>query len=186
TWSDTLTGGVTLSYTVNGLTAGTVYRWRVRLLYRPGSKLGQSTSRWLYLPWNGPQEADFRTPRLLAPDRSTEVPPGQSAIYTHTLTNPIGQTQAFTLTGTSSHGYTVTAATSSGGPTVTLAGFACSPVTVTVHLPAMVGGGQDTTTVTVTSRLSGYDVVYDVTTIVPVRVTGAGVIHLPLILRRAV
>jgi len=67
-WSDVLTTGVVLSQTVGGLTGGTVYRWRVRLLYRPGNRLGQASGRWLYLPWNGPQEADFRTPGLPAPD----------------------------------------------------------------------------------------------------------------------
>ncbi|MCP4542303.1 MAG: hypothetical protein GY832_34715 [Chloroflexi bacterium] len=61
TWSDTLTSGIVLSQTANGLTADTIYRWRVRTLYRPGNPLGQTAGRWLYLPWNGPQEADFRT-----------------------------------------------------------------------------------------------------------------------------
>jgi len=68
-WSDVLTTGVVLSQTVGGLTGGTVYRWRVRLLYRPGDRLGQTSSRWLYLDGNGPQEADFRTPGLLAPNQ---------------------------------------------------------------------------------------------------------------------
>ena len=67
TWNDVLTTGVSLSRTVSGLHGGTVYRWRVRLLYRPGNRLGQAASRWLYLPWNGPQEADFRTLSVLAP-----------------------------------------------------------------------------------------------------------------------
>ena len=66
-WSDVLTTGITLSQTVGSLASNTVYRWRVRLLYRPGDRLGQVGSRWLYMPWNGPQEADFRTPSVLAP-----------------------------------------------------------------------------------------------------------------------
>jgi len=69
-WSHVLTNGLVLSQTVDGLTGDTVYRWRVRILYRPGNRLGQTGSRWLYLPWNGPQEADFRTPSLLSPDWS--------------------------------------------------------------------------------------------------------------------
>jgi hypothetical protein len=75
-WRDVLTTGVVLSQTVGGLAEGTVYRWRVRTLYHPGSRLGQVTSRWLYLPWNGPQEADFRTPHPLTPDisRATYLP----------------------------------------------------------------------------------------------------------------
>jgi hypothetical protein len=31
---------------------------RMRTLYRPGNPLGQTADRRLYLPWNGPQEAD--------------------------------------------------------------------------------------------------------------------------------
>jgi len=42
-------------------------------LYEPGNRLGQAGSRWLYLPWNGPQEADFRTPRVFAPDWGPRV-----------------------------------------------------------------------------------------------------------------
>jgi len=72
-WRDMLTTGVTLSQTVAGLSGNTVYRWRVRLLYEPGNRLGQAGSRWLYLPWNGPQEADFRTPRVFAPDWGPRV-----------------------------------------------------------------------------------------------------------------
>jgi hypothetical protein len=70
-WRDVLTTGVVLSQTVGGLAEGTVYRWRVRTLYPTGSRLGQVTSRWLYLPWNSPQEADFRTPHPLTPDISS-------------------------------------------------------------------------------------------------------------------
>ncbi len=72
-WSDVLTTGVVLSQTVDGLTGNTVYRWRVRLLYRPGNRLGQTSSRWLHLLWNGPQEADFRTQSLLAPDQNADI-----------------------------------------------------------------------------------------------------------------
>ena len=72
-WSDVLTNSVVLSQTIDGLTGSTVYRWRVRLLYPSGNPLGQTGSRWLYLPWNGPQEADFRTPSLLTPDRNIGV-----------------------------------------------------------------------------------------------------------------
>ena len=182
-WSDVLTTGVVLSQTVGGLTGGIVYRWRVRLLYRPGNRLGQTGGRWLYLPWNGPQEADFRTPRLLAPDRNANVLPGQLAVYIHTLTNPISETQTFTLTGVSSQGYAVTVATPSGAPTVTLSAFGWGPVTVTVQTPATaISGTQDTTVVTAASDLSGHHAVYDVTTIVPATAVALNDVFLPLIL----
>ena len=178
-WSDVLTTGVVLSQTVDGLTGGTVYRWRMRLLYWPSGQ-----SRWLYLPWNGPQEADFRTPSLLAPDRDAKALPGYSAVYTHTLTNPTSETQSFTLTAASSQGYTVTVATALGGLTVALPAFGCSPVTVTVQTPATaITGTQDTTIVTATSGLSGHDAVYDVTTVDLATADDPNKVFLPLILR---
>jgi hypothetical protein len=72
-WTDTLTTGVVLSQTVGGLTANTIYRWRVRMLYRSGNPLGQTASRWLYLPWNGSQEADFRTSDVMRSDLGMTV-----------------------------------------------------------------------------------------------------------------
>ena len=57
-WTTVTTNTVVLSQTVETLTGGAIYRWRVRMLYWPGDE----HSDWLYLPWNGPQEADFRTP----------------------------------------------------------------------------------------------------------------------------
>jgi hypothetical protein len=71
-WHDVVTTGLALSQTVSGLTGDTVYRWRARILYRPGNRLGQSGGRWLYLGWNGPHEADFRTPALLAHPSHTQ------------------------------------------------------------------------------------------------------------------
>jgi hypothetical protein len=62
TWIDTGTGGVAIEETVSGLTVGTPYHWRARLLYLPGNVLGQSAGRWIHIPWNGWQEADLRTP----------------------------------------------------------------------------------------------------------------------------
>ncbi len=183
-WRDTLTTGVTLSQTVEGLIGGTAYRWRVRTLYPPGNRLGQVNGRWLHLPWNGSQETDFRTPRLLAPDRSAQVQPGQSAIYTHTLTNPIGEAQVFTLTAISSQGYTVTIATLSSAPTVTMPGFDQALVTVTVQVPLTTAGdAEDTTVVTATGGLSGHDAVRDVTSIVMSTAANKPAIFLPLITR---
>jgi hypothetical protein len=46
---------------VSGLSAETAYHWRVRLLYKPGNRLGQAASPWLHVPWNAWTEQDFRT-----------------------------------------------------------------------------------------------------------------------------
>lgn len=62
TWTDVLTGGVTLTQTVTGLTPDTAYHWRARLVYLPGNRLGQSASRWLYPHGANETTADFRTP----------------------------------------------------------------------------------------------------------------------------
>jgi hypothetical protein len=52
-WNDTLTSGVVITQNVSGLAADAPYRWRARLLYRPGNHLGQAASRWVHVPWNG-------------------------------------------------------------------------------------------------------------------------------------
>jgi hypothetical protein len=61
-WTDVLTTGVELIQNVAGLTPETPYHWRVRLVYEPGNRLGQSASRWIHIPWNSWTEQDFRTP----------------------------------------------------------------------------------------------------------------------------
>jgi hypothetical protein len=176
-----------LSRTIAGLTAGTVYRWRVRTLHQSGDRLGQAAGRWLYLPWNGPQEADFRTPSLLIPDRQSTIAPGYAAVYTHTLINPISGTQTFTLTAASSGTgtVTITVAAPSGAPTTTLLAFGRSPITVTVHVSPTVISGTETTIVTATGSLSGYDVVRDVTTVEVATAADLSDAFLPLILRRS-
>lgn len=60
-WTDVLTTGVAITETVTGLTPGTPYHWRARLLYPPGNRLGQPASRWVHSPENGWHETDFRT-----------------------------------------------------------------------------------------------------------------------------
>jgi hypothetical protein len=176
-----------LSKTIADLTAGTVYRWRVRTLYQSGNRLGQIASRWMYLPWNGPQEADFRTPSLLAPDRQSTIAPGYAAVYTHTLINPISGTQTFTLTAASSSSatLTITVALPSGMPTATLLAFDRSPVTVTVYISPTVISATETTIVTATGSLSGYDTVRDVTTITWPAAADLSDTLLPLILRHS-
>jgi hypothetical protein len=73
-WTDTLTTGVVIAHSVTGLTPATPYHWRVRLLYRPGNRLGQSAGRWVHIPWNGWTEQDFRTPDVTVTERCTYLP----------------------------------------------------------------------------------------------------------------
>ncbi len=60
-WVDTGTAGAQLDELVNGLSADTLYHWRVRLLYHPATTPFQQYSRWLTVPWNGWNEARLRT-----------------------------------------------------------------------------------------------------------------------------
>jgi hypothetical protein len=60
-WIDTQTSGVLIRQDVTGLSPGTAYHWRARLLYRPGNWMGQAASRWVHIPWNGWAEQDWRT-----------------------------------------------------------------------------------------------------------------------------
>ncbi|HNT75825.1 MAG TPA: FG-GAP-like repeat-containing protein, partial [Anaerolineae bacterium] len=60
-WTDVLTTGVVITEDVTGLSLGTPYHWRVRLLYHPENALGQPSSRWVTIPWNGWNETDLRT-----------------------------------------------------------------------------------------------------------------------------
>jgi hypothetical protein len=60
-WINTEENGADIAETVTGLSPGTLYHWRARLLYRPGNVLGIPASRWVHMPWNGWLETDFRT-----------------------------------------------------------------------------------------------------------------------------
>jgi hypothetical protein len=71
-WVDVLIGNVAVTKTVSGLTPGLLYRWRVRLLYRPGNRLGQAAGPWLSIPWNSAGEGDFRI--LQNPPQFTSAP----------------------------------------------------------------------------------------------------------------
>jgi FG-GAP repeat protein/VCBS repeat protein len=64
TWMDSGTAGAAFDELVTGLSANTVYHWRVRILYHPATTPFQQYSRWFTQPWNGWQEADFRTALL--------------------------------------------------------------------------------------------------------------------------
>ncbi len=60
-WTDTGTAGAQLSELVSDLDRDTQYHWRVRVRYHPLATPYQPFSRWLTQPWNGQQEARFRT-----------------------------------------------------------------------------------------------------------------------------
>jgi hypothetical protein len=59
-WTDTGTLGVDLIETASGLSADTLYHWRMRLLYNSASSPFQQRSRWVTLAANGLEEADLR------------------------------------------------------------------------------------------------------------------------------
>jgi YD repeat-containing protein len=90
-WTDVLTTGVVITQNVTGLTPDTPYHWRVRLLYRPGNRLGQSAGRWIHIPWNGWAETDFRTAASvpiagLAATNDSPTTLGQLTMLTATVT----------------------------------------------------------------------------------------------------
>lgn len=60
-WLDTGISGVELSRVIHGLALNTFHHWRVRVLYHPAAVPFQPHSQWLTIPWNGWNEADFRT-----------------------------------------------------------------------------------------------------------------------------
>ncbi len=60
-WMDTGTVGVELSQLIQGLAQNTYFHWRIRLIYHSAMVPFQPHSQWLTMPWNGWQEADFRT-----------------------------------------------------------------------------------------------------------------------------
>jgi uncharacterized repeat protein (TIGR01451 family) len=62
TWIDTGTAGAVLNETISGLTSGTSFHWRVRLLYNAATCPFQQASRWFTVPWNGWNETDLSTP----------------------------------------------------------------------------------------------------------------------------
>ena len=72
-WTDTGLTGQEIVQRVTGLTPGTPYHWRARLLYS-GNRLGLGAGRWTSLSWNGWQETDLRTP-------STPVEPPKYKVH---------------------------------------------------------------------------------------------------------
>jgi len=67
-WAGTGAAGASLDEPVTGLTANTVYHWRARVRYDPASLLFQAAGPWVTVPWNGWQEADLRTAKIVDTD----------------------------------------------------------------------------------------------------------------------
>jgi hypothetical protein len=85
----------------------------------------------------------------LAPDRSGSGKPSSIVIYTHTLSNTGGITDAYTLSAQSSQGWVVAIDPT---PTVMLGNGLSTPVTVTIAIPpGALSGTVDTTVITATS-----------------------------------
>jgi len=64
-WRDTGIGGYSFNQLLSDSAQGRVYHWRSRIQYIPGNIYGMVHSRWISNPWNGANEADFRT---ISPD----------------------------------------------------------------------------------------------------------------------
>jgi hypothetical protein len=82
-WADTGTSGVDLHQLVYGLPADRAQHWRVRLWYWPVNAPLQPVSRWLVMPWHGPNDVDFRTP---ASPAAAPTDPGATDIATDAIT----------------------------------------------------------------------------------------------------
>ena len=115
----------------------------------------------------------------LAPSSwSSTAGPGESAVYTHTLTNNGNVAQTFSLTATSSAGFAVTVNPTSVGPLPPLGGS--TVITVTVEVPAdAISGTVDTAVITATGAVGGVGTARDTT-----RVSVEGyAVYLPLVIK---
>ncbi len=118
--------------------------------------------------------ADFLLPTggagvQLAPDRAAAAAPGETVIYTHTLTNTGDLTDTFTLAHHSSLGWAV-----GHPPSITLGSGLTATLRLTVAVPADAeGGAVEQTVLTATSTLQPalHDTVRDTTTVLGTRCT---------------
>ena len=67
-WIDTGAGGAAVSEPVTLLSPDTVYHWRARVRYDPAATPFQPAGPWFTPPWNGWQEADLRTSKIVDHD----------------------------------------------------------------------------------------------------------------------
>jgi hypothetical protein len=89
-WTDTGVAGVALNEAAQGLGAGMLHHWRVRLHYETAGSPFQQRSRWFTVPWGGWQEGMLRTaPEAIVasgrvPDGSLQVGKAPSSQITLT------------------------------------------------------------------------------------------------------
>ncbi|MCB0036484.1 MAG: hypothetical protein KDE51_20770, partial [Anaerolineales bacterium] len=115
----------------------------------------------------------------LVPDNASSTTAGQTAVYQHTLTNSGNATDSFTLSATSSEGWSVTVDPLNSG---SLAANQSIPVTVSVTVPAgAVVGTVDLTMITATSTnaVTVTASVTDTTTVISETVPTLGVVIAP-------
>jgi uncharacterized membrane protein len=87
---------------------------------------------------------------LLEPDKSGSGDPGQTVVYTHTLTNQTNITDTFNIVASSSLGFGTGLAPL---PPITVGAGASTTLTLSVTIPAgTLAGSTDTTSVTATSQ----------------------------------
>ncbi len=87
-WYDTGVNGIEISEDVTGLSSGTAYHWRVRLLYDPVYYEGSLHSRWLSIGPNGWNETDFITTDLSGiEDNPGEIVNLQLSVFPSISTN---------------------------------------------------------------------------------------------------
>ena len=137
-WIDTGLGGSNILETITGLTKGTAYHWRARMVYMPGNRLGQHAGRWLGFGPNGSQETDFRT----SPDaaRPTVTMTSSAGNPTHVSSIPVTVQFSESVTGFEASDVTLSNATlqdfSGSGASYTFTFIPGSPGTVTVDIAA--------------------------------------------------
>ncbi len=116
---------------------------------------------------------------FLTPDNSSNSLANQTVTYNHTLSNPsMINSDTFTVTTSSSQGWTVT--TNLSNPTVTLGAGGSQSIVISVTIPSNITAGTvETTTVTATSSNTTlmFQTATDVTTVID------GTIYVPIIVK---
>jgi hypothetical protein len=130
-WSDPGVAGAPLAGVLSSLTPGKVYHWRARLRYHLAVFPYQQYSRWITIPLNGWQEADFRLPPITpTPTPTSTATATPTATGTGTATPTATPTSTGTATATPTATPTLTATSS---PTATPT--PCPTVKATIQIP---------------------------------------------------
>ena len=128
-WSDPGVAGAPLAGVLSSLTPSKVYHWRARILYHPAMFPFQQYSRWITIPLNGWQEADFRLPPISpTPTPTTTATATPTATETGTATPTATPTSTATSTPTPTSVPTPT-------PTATPTPNPCPVIKATIRIP---------------------------------------------------